>query len=234
MLKLRLDWSALQCMFVFRSAALGFSKLCVLLPSSASPSFVFVYSWGSWFKHNHGFRQCFTLVVCLHHHIYIIHVTFIINYFFSVWVTFWGVYLTQPCSMLQHGTNSRHYLWGGGVSFIMPAWPPLATGNGTFWTWRPAVLWLSSWLWIFRPTDWPQSSWTDRSPGCHPLPLTLVLWLLQGPRQILWWVIKPNCLYGWQASRSWMANSLRPVLLSSPTLSSWEYNVVLFSPGVNT
>lgn len=147
------------------------------------------------------------------------------------------LHLTYPCSILQHGTNSRHYLWGGGVSFIMPAWPPLATGNGTFWTWRPAVLWLSSWLWIFRPTDWPKSSWTDRSPGCHPLPLTLVLWLLQGPRQILWWVIKPNCLYGWQASRSWMANiivsPLHPVLLSSPTLSSWEFNVVLFGPGMN-
>lgn len=68
MLKLRLDWSALQRVYVFRSTTLGFSKLCVLLPSNASPSFVFVYSWGSWFKHNHGFRrQCFTLVelICL-------------------------------------------------------------------------------------------------------------------------------------------------------------------------
>lgn len=105
------------------------------------------------------------------------------------------------------------------ASSSMPAWPPLATGNdGTFWTWRPGVSWLSSWLLISRPTDWPQSSWTDRSAGCHPLPSPPVHWLLQGPREILWWVIKPNCLHGWLAPRSWMTNITVPRLLQ-PLLS---------------
>lgn len=56
-------------------------------------------------------------------------------------------------------------------------------------------------------------------PWMSPSSLTPVHWLLQGPRQILWWVIKPNCLYGWLAPRSWMTNNTVPLLLH-PLLSS--------------
>lgn len=67
-------------------------------------------------------------------------------------------------------------------------------------------------------------------PWMSPSSLILVLWLLQGPRQILWWIIKPNCLYGWLAPRSWMTNITAPLLLL-PLLSShsssefWACNV---------
>lgn len=63
-------------------------------------------------------------------------------------------------------------------------------------------------------------------PWMSPSSLTLVLWLLQGPRQILWWVIKPNCLYGWLAPRSWMTNITVPPLLR-PLLSSHSSSVPL-------
>lgn len=118
---------------------------------------------------------------------------------------FLSIYTTKPAHAHAFCGPPPHKL----LSLIMrrssvlraPVRPPLATGNGTFWTQRPVVLWLSSWLRILRLGDWPRSSWTDRGlPGCHRVPLTL------GLRQILWWVIKPNSLCGWRGPRPWMLN----------------------------
>lgn len=94
------------------------------------------------------------------------------------------------------------------------------------------VSWLSSWLWISRPSDWPQSSWTDRKAWMSPSSLAMVFWLLKGPSQILWWAIKPNCLYGWRA-RSWMTNITAPLLLHALWVLSavWSGLECIVSPG---
>lgn len=192
MLKPFLDLSTTYVCFDEMELFLFKVGILLQLIASASVPFVFVCGWDNWFNHNHIGRACFTLTQMICTSLFIYMCVCVFSVFLAiecktVICLCWSYTIQTHAINYEYEQPSPTCQWG--LLLLLGMGHSGHEGQSNHGS--PAGFGSSAPLIDPRPAE-----------QTADLDVTLVLWLLQGPRQILWWVIKPNCLYGWLAPRS--------------------------------